>query len=332
MDEHVRNTHGLSSPNVLKPKSTIEVDAKNPFVLDSAHDIEQVGSDRREQIFHDIFTRCVSRGVFSKTTSKNAADLNENRSVEFLTELKKATSTSYYPRFEMKLKSELGGRSIEGSFTAKWEQVEKSFYNAIGKEQNISRLSSFFAKDHSNFNSKPMELIIVEVDSHIDRTLGRSAKTFTDKKGRIQADITFLVKTKYSIIFQISNNLPPEVKLMKDYILQVTANILDDIELLIDIIEFKDNLTIEFDKKGNLGDYKTFLVPAYKKNLTVNETKIIPDKKKDKKDNASTIKSMKVDFSKERKPTPVDNKFREKMNQIAVKLAQYVSLKDTERH
>ena len=140
----------------------------------------------------------------------------------------------------------MGGISIEGSFTAKWEQVEKALYSAIGKEQNISRLTNFFAKDPSNFNSKSMELIIAEVDSHVDRTLGRSAKTFTDKKGRIQADITFLLKTKYSIIFQIANNLPPEVKQMKDYILQVTANILDDIELLIDISEFQDNLTIQF--------------------------------------------------------------------------------------
>ena len=89
VDEHTMATHGISSPNTLKPRSTIEVDAKIPFVLDSAHDIEQVGSDRRKQIFHDIFNRCVSRGVFSKTTSKNVADLNENRSVEFLAELKK---------------------------------------------------------------------------------------------------------------------------------------------------------------------------------------------------------------------------------------------------
>ena len=103
-----------------------------------------------------------------------------------------------------------------------------------------------------------MELIIAEVDSHIDRTLGRSVKTFTDKKGRIQADITFLLKTKYSIIFQIALNLPPDVKLMRDYILQTTANILDDIELLVEISEFQDNITMEFEKKGNLGDYKTF--------------------------------------------------------------------------
>ena len=86
VDEHVMNTHGISSPNVLKPLSTIEVDTKIPFVLNSAHDIEQVGSDRREQIFHEIFTRSVARGVITKSTSKDAADLNENRSYEFLTE------------------------------------------------------------------------------------------------------------------------------------------------------------------------------------------------------------------------------------------------------
>ena len=101
----------------------------------------------------------------------------------------------------MKLKAELGEISIEGSFTANWAQLETALYGAIGKEQNVSRLFSFFAKDHSKFNSEPMELIIFDVDSHVDRTLGRSVKTFTDKKGRIQSDLTFLLKTKYSIIF-----------------------------------------------------------------------------------------------------------------------------------
>ena len=67
---------------------------------------------------------------------------------------------------------------------------------------------------------------------------------------------------------------------MKDYILQTIADILDDIEKLIDISEFQKNLAIEFDKKRNLGDYKTYLVPACKKSLTVNETKIKPEKKK----------------------------------------------------
>ena len=68
------------------------------------------------------------------------------------------------------------------------------------------------------------------------------------------------------------------------------------------------------------------MVPAYKKNLTVNETKINPEKKSDKKDDASAIKSMKNDFSRERKPNAVDDKFKSKMNQISVKLAQDDSL------
>ena len=115
-------------------------------------------------------------------------------------------------------------------------------------------MSTFFAKDHSSFNSKPMELIIYDVDTHVDRTLGKSEKTFTDSKGRIQADLTYLLKTKCSIIFQIALNLPPDVKLMKDYILQTIANILDDIEQLVDISEFQESLTEEFSKKSNLWD------------------------------------------------------------------------------
>ena len=61
---------------------TLVVDAKIPFVLNPEHDIEQVGAERRDRIFHDMFTRCVSRDVFTKTTSKKDADLNEDRSVE----------------------------------------------------------------------------------------------------------------------------------------------------------------------------------------------------------------------------------------------------------
>ena len=150
---------------------------------------------------------------------------------------------------------------------------------------------NFFAKDPSNFNSKSMELIIAEVDSHVDRTLGRSQKTFKDSKGMWHSDLTFLLKIKYIIIFQIANNLPPEVQLMKDYILQTVANILDDLELLISISDFQDNLTTEFEKRGNLQQYKTFLVPTYKKSLTVNETKVNPDKKKDTKIDPAVAKT-----------------------------------------
>ena len=191
-----------------------------------------------------------------------------------MAEMKKATSTTYFPRFVMKLRAELGGINIEHSFTAKWSQLEAAFYNAIGKEQNVGRMSSFYAKDHSNFDSKPMELIIFEVDTHVDKSLGRSEKTFTVKKGRIQSMIIYRLMTKYGIIFQIAENLPTEVKWMKNYICQATSNILSDIEQLVDISEFQDSLTEEFTKKGNLSDYKIYPIPSCKKRLTVNNTQV----------------------------------------------------------
>ena len=124
----------------------------------------------------------MGRGIVKKSTSKNNSDLNENRSSEFLAEVEKATSKSYYPRFKMKLRGELGGINIGYAFTAKWSEIENAYYNAIGPEQNVSRKSIFY--DHSSFNSKPMEQIIFDIDVHVDKTLGTSEKTFTDAKGR----------------------------------------------------------------------------------------------------------------------------------------------------
>ena len=89
VDEHTRATHGITTLNRLKPLHIIEIDSKIPFVLNQALDIEQVGPDERGNIFHGFFTRCVARGIVKKSTSKNNADLNENRSSEFMAELKK---------------------------------------------------------------------------------------------------------------------------------------------------------------------------------------------------------------------------------------------------
>ena len=44
----------------------------------------------------------------------------------------------------------------------------------------------------------------------------------------------------------------------------------------------------------------------------------------------SGTQCMKSDFSKERKSATIDNKFKEKLNLIAVKLAEDLSLKDKE--
>lgn len=85
VDDHSRDVHG-AIPSTLKPLNTIEIDTKIPFTLNPAHDIEQVGPEKQGRILNGIFTRCVSRGIIKKSLSNRTADLNENRSSEFMAE------------------------------------------------------------------------------------------------------------------------------------------------------------------------------------------------------------------------------------------------------
>ena len=105
VDEHTELVHGITSPNLLRALNTIEIDAKLPFHLEPALDIEQVGPDEQGKILDGWFTRCMGRGVVTKSSSKNNCDLNENRSTEFLKEVENSTSKTYYPKFQMKLRN-----------------------------------------------------------------------------------------------------------------------------------------------------------------------------------------------------------------------------------
>jgi len=108
----------------------------------------------------------------------------------------------------------------------------------------------------------------------------------------------------------VAENLPGEVKLMKNYICQATSNILNDIEKLVDVSEFMDSLTEEFTKRGNISDY--------------NETNV----KEEKKEDSKAIKEMKKEFQKAKKSPTVENKLKEKLNKIAVKIAEDPTFKD----
>ena len=64
----------------------------------------------------------------------------------------------------------------------------------------------------------------------------------------------------------------------------------------------------------------------------MNETKIKDEKKDEKKDNAKALKAMKADFTKTKKSVEAGNKFKEKLNLIAVKIAEDTSFKDKDVH
>ena len=130
-------------------------------------------------------------------------------------------------------------------------------------------MSNFFDKDYINFHSQPLELIIDQVEIHVNSVLGKPATVFTDPKGRTLSDFTYTLKTKYRLIFDIVRHLGGDFKQMKDYILQSIADMFEDIKTLIDISDFQKKLVTALDTKGLLNSFKNDIVPPPKKNISV---------------------------------------------------------------
>ena len=169
---------------------SIKIDSKVAFKLEPALDIENVGPDEHSSILHGCFTKSVGTTVLSKTSNKANADLNEDRSAEFLKEVEASTSKVFFPKFKIKLRTLLGGTDLDHAFTAKWHQIEKAFYQALGHDSSVKHISTFFEHGPSSFNGKPMEQIINDIDIHVDKTFGKSSATFLDDKKRDQSPLT----------------------------------------------------------------------------------------------------------------------------------------------
>merc|ERR1712030_126899 len=119
------------------------------------------------------------------------------------------------------------------------------------------------------------------------------------------SEFTYTLKTKYRLIFNIVKHLGGEHKQMKEYILQLIANMFDDIKLLIDVADFQKKLVEAYEIKGLLSSYKNDIIPAPKKSMAVNESKIKNDKrdkydKKDKVDPPAASKAYSNDLKKDK--------------------------------
>ena len=166
-----------------------------------------MGPDEQNNILHGWYTRSVGRAVLTKNSNKANADLNEDRSTEFLKEVEASTSKTFFPKFKMKLRAILGV-DLEYAFTAKWSQIEKAFYNALGTEQAVKRLSTFFEQGPSSFTNKPVEQIISDIDLYVDKTFGKTCATYIYSKQRVHSLLTSRLVMKYGFIFQVAQNLP----------------------------------------------------------------------------------------------------------------------------
>ena len=98
--------------------------------------------------------------------------------------MKKPSAPNYYERFKFAL-THIVDKDVEDDFVCVWRDVEKAMFSAVGIENNVNRLYAFLDKKPSDFHSKPLELLVGEVDSHVDAMLGKSILTHRDSKGII---------------------------------------------------------------------------------------------------------------------------------------------------
>ena len=132
----------------------------------------------------------------------------------------------------------------------------------MSKEQNTLRLANFYDKDYEQFHSMPLELLINQVDTSVDNTLGKSVSVHVDTKGRTLCNYLYSIRTKYRLIFTIARHLNNDFKIIKEFIMQEITKMHDDITAVVDITDFQKNLSTVFETKGVLSQFKNENIPA----------------------------------------------------------------------
>ena len=92
--------------------------------------------------------------------------------------------------------------------------------------------------------------------------------------GRSQTDLTYALKTKYGLIFNIVKNLGSDFKQMKECILQDITDMFDDLSTLLDIPEFQTKMKATLESKGLLSTYKNEVISVSKTQFFIKKTEI----------------------------------------------------------
>ena len=103
--------------------------------------------------------------------------------------MKRSSGPNYYDRFKFAL-THIVDTDVEDGFVCVWKNVEEAMYAAVGKENKVNILYTLIETKPSDFHSKPLEILIGDVDSQIDAILGKSILSHKDKKGRIISPYT----------------------------------------------------------------------------------------------------------------------------------------------
>ena len=168
IDSHYRKIHLLPKGCLsLRKREIIDVNTTLEFKIIDLTQFQSLGPNKQAALLDSVYTHVVTRGVFEENSSRNGATLQRSRSNDFLSGMKKASSPHYYERFKFALKNILN-KDVDDDFVCTWQNVEDAMFQAIGKENKVNRLHSFNKMKSSDFHSKPLEILIADIDGKIE--------------------------------------------------------------------------------------------------------------------------------------------------------------------
>ena len=280
VESHYRRVHllpkGCSS---LKKREIIAVNATLEFKINDLTEFEYLGPSKQTALLDSVYTHVIARGVFEAGSSRNGASLQRSRSSQFLLGMKNSCSSHYFDRFKFALRNTIN-KDVDDDFVCTWQHVETAMFQAIGKENRVNRLHSFNKIKPSDFHSKPLEMLIADVDGKIDASLGKSLLFHKDTNGRLLSYYSYSIFHKYNIILGITEHLGSEFNQVKDYIEQEISNMFEDLKNVLDMKDFIAKLVTEFESKNLIKLFRTKSVPKRLKESNINQSDIKEENKK----------------------------------------------------
>ena len=240
--------HGLPSGiATLKPLQTITLDKDTAFVCPDLKNIEDIGTEGKKLAIKSVYTQSIAKGVFvTFNGSRSSADLNQQRSQEFLNELRKKCPVNFFGRFQMQLgrKLKLSNQNISGDFTVKWFVIEECLYGAVSDLQGVARLDNYLKLAHKKFTGATLELLIYDVDREVDAFLGAWDKT------KNPGPHHHCLKAKYELVYEIVNGLGDKYSQLKECVKKEMASLYFDHENIKDIADLQEHLLEKLEAKS----------------------------------------------------------------------------------
>ena len=216
VESYYRRVHLLpKGVGSLKKREIISVNATLEFKIADLTEFEFLGPSKQTALLDSIYTHVLARGVFEAGSGRNNASLQRSRSSQFLLGMKDSCTPHYFDRFKFALRNIIN-KDVDDDFVCTWQHVETAMFQAIGKENRVNRLHSFNKIKPSDFHTKPLEILIADVDGKIDASLGKSLLFHKDTNGRLLSYYSYSIFHKYNIILGITEHLGSEFNQIKD--------------------------------------------------------------------------------------------------------------------